>query len=392
MFYPVWLDEVENRLVRAGNPLPLSEEPSFEPVGGLMPIWPIRKDGKQGRWGVGPKTLNELIQQGYATVGRFDKKRRTWAVSYLSQQVRADLDEGLLTVVGRDHRGVADVAYVDSAARRVRTVWHRSSHDAGAHGTDLLRSLLGTGRPFPFPKSLYAVEDSIRPLVGGKRDAVVLDFFSGSGTTAHAVMRLNRQDGGKRQCISITNNEVSADEQSALRDQNLRPGDEGWEAFGICDLVTKPRISAAITGCTADGTPIVGQYRFTDEFPMSDGFKANARFFTLTYETPISVSHNRTFARIAPLLWMRAGAQGREISTLPDAGWEVADTYALLHDLDAEGAFLTGLEGADGLRIAYIVTDDAGRFESVSSRLPEGIEPVRLYESYLTNLAFLSGD
>ena len=97
------------------------------------------------------------------------------------------------------------------------------------------------------------------------------------------------------------------------------------------------------------------------------------------------MSHNRAYARIAPLLWLRAGAQGREISTLPEAGWEVADTYALLHDLDTEAAFLTALEEAEGLRIAYIVTDDAGRFESVSSRLPEGIEPVRLYESVSVN-------
>ena len=128
--------------------------------------------------------------------------RGTWAVSYLSRQVRDDLSVGLLEVRNYDEvTGVADVVYVDTAARRIRTVWHRSSHDAGAHGTDLVGSLLGAGRTFPFPKSLYAVEDTLRPLVTGKPDAVVLDFFSGSGTTAHAVMRLNRQDGGRRQCI-----------------------------------------------------------------------------------------------------------------------------------------------------------------------------------------------
>ncbi|MEI2807429.1 MAG: DNA methyltransferase [Albidovulum sp.] len=72
-------------------------------------------------------------------------------------------------------------------------------------------------RKFPFPKSLYAVEDALRFFVNDKRNAVVLDFFAGSGTTAHAVMRLNRQDGGRRQCICVTNNEVAADEQKALR-------------------------------------------------------------------------------------------------------------------------------------------------------------------------------
>lgn len=202
MFYPVWFDESTGRLSHAGEALPLNEAPDFSPQDGLTPIRPIRRDMKEGRWGVGRSTLNSLIQQGFASLGRFDKKRGTWAVSYLSRQVRDDLSVGLLEVRNYDEvTGVADVVYVDTAARRIRTVWHRSSHDAGAHGTDLVGSLLGAGRTFPFPKSLYAVEDTLRPLVTGKPDAVVLDFFSGSGTTAHAVMRLNRQDGGRRQCI-----------------------------------------------------------------------------------------------------------------------------------------------------------------------------------------------
>ena len=83
-----------------------------------------------------------------------------------------------------------------------------------------------------------------------KPDALVLDFFSGSGTTAHAVMRLNKQDGGRRRSISVTNNEVSPDEQRMLRAQDLRPGDSEWEALGICEYVTKPRITSAITART----------------------------------------------------------------------------------------------------------------------------------------------
>ena len=148
----------------------------------------------------------------------------------------------------------------------------------------------------------------------------MLDFFSGSGTTAHAVVRLNRQDGGHRQCISITNNEVAAEEQNALRKAGLRPGDADWEKWGICDYITKPRIEAAITGLTPEGNEIEGDYKFTDEFPMAEGFEEDAEFFTLTYETPVAVSHNRAFARIAPLLWMRAGSEGRRIDNEPKDG------------------------------------------------------------------------
>ncbi len=223
-------------------------------------------------------------------------------------------------------------------------------------------------------------------------NAVILDFFSGSGTAAHAVMRLNKQDGGKRQCISVTNNEVGADEQKALREQGLRPGDAEWEQRGICDYITKPRVRAAITGNTPDGQPIKGYYKYTDEFPMADGFEENAEFFTLTYETPLAVSYQTAFARIAPLLWMRAGSVGRRIEKLPAAGWDVADAYGLLVDLDKATDFLKTARKAKSLLIAYIVTDDERRFQALARRLPEGVEAIRLYESYLTNFAFANGD
>ena len=232
----------------------------------------------------------------------------------------------------------------------------------------------------------------MRFFVKRKPTAVVLDFFSGSGTTAHAVMRLNRQDNGLRQCISVTNNEVAVAEQAALLEQKRRPGDPEWEELGICDYITKPRIKAAITGNRPDGQPIEGDYKFTDEFPMAEGFEENAEFFTLTYESPVAISYNKAFARIAPLLWLRAGSQGRCIEKLPTQGWGAADTYGLLVDLDSTAAFIKAVRKAKGLRIAYIVTDDERRFQMLARRLPQGVEPVRLYESYLTNFSFANGD
>jgi len=270
-------------------------------------------------------------------------------------------------------------------------VWRESKHDAGAYGTSLLRALI-PGRKFPFPKSLYAVEDVLRLFASEKHEALILDFFSGSGTTAHAVMRLNRQDGGRRQCISVTNNEVGADEQKALRERGLRPGDAEWEALGICDYITKPRVQAAITGQTSDGEPIKGDYKFTDEFPMAEGFAENAEFFTLTYESPLAVSYQSAFARIAPLLWLRAGSLGRCIEKLPAPGWDVAEAYGLLVELDCATDFLKAVRKAADLRVAYLVTDDERRFQTLARRLPEGVEAVRLYESYLTNFGFANGD
>ena len=250
--------------------------------------------------------------------------------------------------------------------------------------------MLGSKR-FDFPKSLYAVEDTLRFVLSEKPEAVVLDFFAGSGTTAHAVMRLNKQDGGHRISISVTNNEVSASEQATLRAKNLRPGDTEWEKWGICDYVTKPRIAAAITGKTPEGKDIEGDYKFTDEFPMAEGLEENVEFFTLTYETQWRVARNRDFAAIAPLLWLRAGSQGCRIDAVPDVGWAVADRYGVLVDLDHARPFLNAVSDADDVRVAFIVTDDDRRFQTVCAALPEQVEPVRLYESYLANFEINTG-
>jgi adenine-specific DNA-methyltransferase len=372
MFYPIFV--ADGKFHSVGTPLdPATPLSDAEVPHGIQPVWPIRTDGSEGRWQVGPERLIELFALGHAKLGK-PRENRSPAIMYRKSGAIARVQQG-------EHFETSISA---------RTMWNRPSHNAGSYGSTLLRSIIPE-RKFPFPKSLYAVEDCLRFFISHKKNAIVLDFFSGSGTTAHAVMRLNKQYGGKRQCISITNNEVAADEQVALRKEGLRPGDPAWEQWGICDYITKPRIKAAITGKTPEGEPIKGDYKFTDEFPMADGFAENAEFFTLTYETPVAVGHNRAFERIAPLLWMRAGSQGRRIDRLPKAGFEVAETYGLLTDVDKVRAFIKAVREVKTVRTVFLVTDDERRFQSIAQRLPEKVEPVRLYESYLTNFRFAMG-
>jgi adenine-specific DNA-methyltransferase len=255
------------------------------------------------------------------------------------------------------------------------------SHNAENGGTKLLTSLL-PGRRFPFPKSLYAVEDTLRFFVKDKPEAVVLDFFAGSGTTAHAVMRLNRQDSGRRRSILVTNNEVSSEEARALLEEGHGPGDQEWEDVGICQYITKPRLCAAMTGQTPDGIPISGDYSFTDEFPIAEGFEENAEFFELTYEDPERVRHGLSFSAIAPLLWMRAGSEGRRIDDLSDT-YALADTYSVLFNLDAAAPFIRAVTSCEPIRVAYIVTDDEKQYQLIARELPQRVQPVRLYESFL---------
>ena len=390
LFYPIFVSDDGLKIVDAGPPLEKGIERSVisAPIGTRV-VWPIRQDGTEGNWQVSPERLIDLFEKGYVRLGKFTD--RGMSITYLKSGEQRKVEDGTYRVTGHRQDGSVEAENTEVANKIIpTTAWRISSHDASRHGSNLLRTLL-PGRKFPFPKALYAVEDAIRFFVYEKKNALILDFFSGSGTTAHSVMRLNRQDWGRRQCISVTNNEVAADEQATLRKAGFRPGDAEWEKWGICDHITKPRIAAAITGKTPEGKDIEGDYKFTDEFPIAEGFEENAEFFTLTYETPVAVSHNRAFERIAPLLWMRAGSEGKRIDELPAIGWAVADTYGLLTDLDMAGPFCAAVTAQGGIRVAFIVTDDERRFQAVARQLPKGIDPVRLYESYLTNFRFSMG-
>ena len=392
-FYPIFVRKTDGRIDSIGDPIPPEIDRTTVPLPpGTVALWPIKPDGTEMLWGLTPDVLRRNLAEGYVRVNNWKPNKGTGSVQYLQTGVIKRIKSGEIKVTGRAPDGsvqghVAEGASLGTSPKRV---WNMKSHNAETGGTNMLSSLM-PGRRFPFPKSLYAVEDALRFIVSDNQTSTVLDFFSGSGTTAHAVMRLNRQDGGRRQCISVTNNEVAADEHAALRQAGLRPGDPDWEKWGICDYITKPRIAAAITGKTPDGKDIEGDYKFTDEFPMAEGFEENAEFFTLTYESHVAVGANFAFQRIAPLLWMRAGSEGRRIDDLPADGWAVADTYGLLVDLDRAGAFCDAVAAQGGLRVAYVVTDDDRRFQAVARALPDAVEPVRLYESYLSNFRFSMG-
>ena len=381
LFYPIYVDPETGHIKEVGAPLAagIDEAPK---IAGLVATLPLRRNGSQGRWQIGPDELRSRLVQGRVRTGR--QTAYGYVINYLSDGAYSEVLSASFRVVGRAQDGSIEAERVggESRAQVPFTQWRTPSHNASEYGSTLLMEFI-PGRKFPFPKSLFAVEDVLRFFVSNNPDAVVLDFFSGSGTTAHAVMRLNKQDGGSRQCISVTNNEVSAEEQTKLRKRGMRPGDPEWEQWGICDYITKPRIRAALTGETPDGEPIKGDYKFVDEFPMADGFDENAAFFTLSYESPWMVEADKAFAAIAPMLWLRAGAVGERIDSI-EGGWAVADSYGILKDLDLASDFVAELQRREGIRVAYVVTDDDGRYQQVASEVPD-IETVRLYEDYLRN-------
>lgn len=392
-FYPVYIDPNKNRIVEVGDPLPADQHPSPKyDKDGLFTAWPIaRGTGAEKVWQMNPANLKKLVAQGLAKVGAYDRKRNRYSLLYLGRKQRERIERGEILVIGRDENGIVQLK--ESEERQVlkapKTIWNRQSHNAGEYGSRLIRSMLPQ-RMFSYPKSLYAVEDTLRAVTKNKRNALIIDFFSGSGTTAHAVMRLNHQDGGHRRSISITNNEVSEDEAKKLIKRGLRQGDPDWEALGICQYITKPRVTAAITGKTPEGDPIKGDYKFTDEFPMADGFEENAVFFDLTYEDPDAVELGAAFEEIAPLLWLRAGARGRVIEH-EEPGYAISDAYAVLFDFAAVGDFVKALKDCPEVACAFVITDDTARFAGVKAQLP-GLDVVRLYENYLQSFKIAAED
>ena len=392
-FYPVYIDPKKKRIVEVGDSLPIDQHPSSEfDKEGLFTAWPIaRGTGAEKVWQMNPGNLRKLVVQGLAKVGAYDRKRNRYSILYLGKKQRERIERGEILIVGRDDNNIVELEESEEQQilKAPKTIWNRQAHNAGEYGSRLVRAMLPQ-RVFPYPKSLYAVEDALKTVTKDKRDALIVDFFSGSGTTAHAVMRLNHQDGGHRCSISITNNEVSEDETKKLIKRGLRQGDPDWEALGICRYITKPRVTAAITGKTPEGDPIKGDYKFTDEFPMADGFEENAVFFDLTYEDPDAVELGVAFEEIAPLLWLRAGARGRVVEH-EESGYAVSDSYAVLFDFASVGAFIDAVKQNASIGCAYVITDDTARYASVKAQLP-GLDVVRLYENYLQSFKIAAED
>jgi adenine-specific DNA-methyltransferase len=393
-FYPIYVDEQTERIVRIGEPLRtdqgLEEAPAVE---GAVAVFPIRDDDKHMNWGLTGPSLQRALDQGYVRVTRTAASRggQPFTIAYLTGPNIKKVGKGEFRVTGTRPDGSKIVVIPGGKESRPTTAWRDTRYDAGAYGTGLIGSFL-PGRKFPFPKSLYAVEDTLRLFVKDKPDAVILDFFGGSGTTTHAAMRLNRQDGGSRRTVLVTNNEVSETEAAALAARGVHHGDPEWESQGIFHHITMPRLLAAVTGLTPTGTPAQGEYKFVDEGPFADGFDENIRFVELHYLDRNAVARGAAFEAVAPLLWLRAGAAGRMIEQVQRPFAVPNDAlYGVLFDIHAWQPFVEAVEGRNDLAHVFIVTDSLAQYQQVVAELPPSLEASMLYEDYLRNFEFVLG-
>ena len=151
-----------------------------------------------------------------------------------------------------------------------KTVWSGKKYDANTYGTQLINDMVPTN-DFDFPKSLYTVYECLDAVVRNKPNAIILDFFAGSGTTGHAVLLMNKLLGGNRHFILCTNNAIGEKKEKEFiksypdlvnKEKEINTSSQeykDWEVkYGIARSVTYPRIKAAINGyTTSKGTKTI---------------------------------------------------------------------------------------------------------------------------------------
>lgn len=285
-FYPIYIDPKTSLIVGRGDVLEKNAKVSDHVTpDGLLSVFPIRDNGVEMMWGLRDTTFDWMLDKGYVkATGKERDKPQRYVINYLmSGEVKA-IEDGRLIVNRDENNVITSGEWVSTRETIPFNQWDKPSHNADKNGTLLVKAILGDNR-FTYPKSLYAVEDCLRLFTSNKTEAVVLDLFGGSGTTAHAVMRLNQEDNGRRTSITISNNEVSEKEEKMFLSQGLRPNDNKWYDHGVCQHVTKPRIRSVITGKTASSNyteDIKGKYKYNQESEMSDGFKENAKFYVIS--------------------------------------------------------------------------------------------------------------
>lgn len=195
---------------------------TLKPTKGFVKVYPIANDGKEVTWINLPETFDEKNSKGLFVAKRENEKIVIYR-KYYEQQI-------------------------------FKNVWTDQKYQSEFHGTNLLKKILGKN-VFEYPKSIYLLKDILK--ITTNKNSVILDFFAGSGTTGHAVMELNNEDGGSRKFILATNNENN-----------------------IATNVCFPRIKKLIRGYKSGGERV-------------NGLNANLRYFRTSFVPAESTDKNK---------------------------------------------------------------------------------------------------
>lgn len=159
-YYPIYFDPSNNHISLKKENL------------NYIQVLPVDSEGKKRVWRKIPSSFIDHVNKGEIKISR--NNNEGWKVQ----------------IIDKIKKGI-----------RPKSVWIDSKYDSSSHGTKLLKKMFSGEKLFSFPKSIYAVQDIIDIFTERGNDDIVLDFFAGSGTTAHAILELNKKDEGSRQFI-----------------------------------------------------------------------------------------------------------------------------------------------------------------------------------------------
>lgn len=366
MFYPFFIKNTPDGPIIDSIGEVYSDEDltKVEKPEGTTVVWPIGRNGELRRWQVAPTSAEELKKQGFLRLGKW--KGENTAVQYLAETNRQNITNNLIPVIGRRYDGsiMVDEHYIPKFIPG--TLWKIPSHDATRFGSQLLSKVIGDGR-FSFPKSLYAVHDVLRFFVANKPNALILDFFAGSGTTLHAVNLLNKEDGGHRRCIMVTNNEIGEPKEKELIPQGIKPGDEEWEKWGIARYVNWPRTRCSILGVDVNGKPIEGEY-FTSQTEIKE---SDRKFTQINFlSVGAALKHKKSLVTL-----INKQKEVKLPTMTADVPFLVSedDSYnaSILFDVTKIDEYLESMEGNDHITNFFIVTDKDATYRQVKEEISQ---------------------
>ena len=209
---------------------------------GCTAVWPVTQGGDPCVWRLIPENFLQNWSKGYIKVVPNKKGKNKYTVQYLSGGIIEQIENGSLETRQNDSsKPSLDVIGFKTAASSIPTVWTDNKFLTAAGSRDI-KGIFNKKVAFSFPKPVALIRE-ILMRVSDKND-IILDFFAGSGTTAQAVLELNKDDDGHRKFILCTNNESN-----------------------ICTDITYPRVETVITGMRPDGSK------------YSDGIPANLKYY-----------------------------------------------------------------------------------------------------------------
>lgn len=169
---------------------------------GSVAIWPVTSKGKDCVWRLIPSRLKSDWEKGYIkiSINRNNKSKNKYSIQYLPSGVIQKIQKGLLEVVGTEGEApTLSFGENKTVGAQIPTLWLEKAFHS-VKGTTLLHNIFQE-KIFNYPKPLELVTEIVRAI--SAKDSIVLDSFAGSGSTAHSVLNLNKEDDGNRKFILV---------------------------------------------------------------------------------------------------------------------------------------------------------------------------------------------